>query len=128
MTTAFCPFSSSCQLDESASLSSDDFWPWPITVRCARHDGGSAAGAADFEQFEAQRFELGQQPVQRRLVSQWSGEYGLRSVRLGVQIGERAEQQAAQHAADADLIADRLRRFVHDVGVRSYLSPRPGAV
>src|ERR1700733_6948360 len=81
---------------------------------CSCH-GGSAAGAVELEQFETQRFELGQHSVQRCLVDQRSAEYRLRSVRLRTQVGERVEQNAAQPPADADLVPDRSGHFIHDV-------------
>src|ERR1700722_2182654 len=88
------------------------------------HHGGSAASAVELEQFETQRFELGQHSVQRCLVDQRSGEYRLRSVCLRTQAGERVEQHAAQPPADADLVPDRSGHFIHDVKMpRSMFRP-----
>jgi hypothetical protein len=58
-----------------------------------------SSGAADFQQLEAERLDLGQHPVQGGLVGQRSGEYGLGPARLGPQVRERAEQRAAQQPA-----------------------------
>src|SRR5690242_20835294 len=80
--------------------------PREVTVAGCSHPGGSAASAMESEQFEAQRFELGQHSVQRCLVDQRSGKYGLRSVRLRTQVGERNEQHVTQPPADTDLVPE----------------------
>lgn len=65
-----------------------------------------AGQAADFEQFESERLDLGQHAVQRGLVGDASKQR-VRATCLGVQGGERELHGAAQVAADPDLIARR---------------------
>jgi hypothetical protein len=84
-----------------------------LDLMISPHDGGSVLRTAEFEQFEAERFDLGQHSVQRRLVGQRPGEHGLPSVCPCAQAWERAEQGFAQQPADPDLVADRPRQFIH---------------
>ena len=64
---------------------------------------------ADFEQFEAERSDLGEHTEERRLIGQLPGEHGLRSLRLRTQVRELAELGLAQQPADADLVIHGFR-------------------
>src|ERR1700689_3145261 len=61
-------FHSGGQLDEPTSSSSGYFCPRPKNGAVRGRNGGSAVKAADFEQFETQRFDLRDQAIERRLV------------------------------------------------------------
>src|SRR6266699_1607585 len=63
--------------------------------------------AADVEQFEAERFDLGQHAVQRGLVGDGTAQERVAALCLGAQIGERAQHRRAQVAAEPDLVARR---------------------
>jgi hypothetical protein len=73
----------------------------------------SGALAANLEQLEAERFDLGEHAVKRRLVRQRSGQYGVASLRLRVQARERLEERRVQESANADLVARGSRRLRH---------------
>jgi LuxR family transcriptional regulator, maltose regulon positive regulatory protein len=76
--------------------------------------------AADLEQFESERLDLGQHAVQRSLVGGASQQRVL-ALCLGLQGRERAPRRGAQVAADADLVARRrwlpvVERLLEDLG------------
>src|SRR5215475_11742818 len=74
--------------------------------------GGGASGrwqAADFEQLEAERLDLGEHAVQRRAVRQRPGQHGVAAARPGLQGGECGAYRLAQVAADADPVPVRRR-------------------
>jgi LuxR family transcriptional regulator, maltose regulon positive regulatory protein len=60
---------------------------------------------AHLEKLEAQRLDLGQYPVQRRLIAQNPREPSLIALGLGAQPPESAEQRRTQDATKADLVA-----------------------
>jgi len=68
--------------------------------------------AAQFEELEAERLALGARPVQRGLVGQHARQNGVLAPRPGLQRGECGADHLAQAAADADLVARRLRTAV----------------
>src|SRR5262249_22299136 len=91
---------------------------WAVRWACG-HWGTCAAGqrpgasgrwqAADFEQLEAERLELGEHAVQCRAVRQRPGQYGVAAARPGLQGGECGAYRLAQVAADADTVPVRRR-------------------
>src|SRR5258708_23560042 len=87
-------------------------------MRSLRRDvGGSGAFAADFEQLEAERFDLSKHAMQRGPVGQAAREHGVASLHLCVEARERREQRPAQHSADANLAAGGGRRILHDLRI-----------
>src|SRR6266404_8369078 len=78
---------------------------------------GSGAFAADFEQLEAERFDLSEHTMQRRPVGQAAREHGVASLHLRVEARERREQRLAQHSADANFAAGRGPRILHDLTI-----------
>src|SRR5580704_8234315 len=64
--------------------------------------------AADLEQFESERLDLGQHAVQRGLVRDGAAQQRVLAVDIGAQGGEGAPHGRAQVAADPDLVVHRL--------------------
>src|SRR5580704_2378917 len=65
--------------------------------------------AADFDQFEAERLDLGEHAVERGLVGERTGQDGPVAPRPGLEGGERGADRLAQVTADTDPVALRLR-------------------
>jgi hypothetical protein len=63
--------------------------------------------AADLEQFESERLDLGQHAVQRGLVRDGASQQRVPALRFGALAGERAPHGRTQVAADTDLVAGR---------------------
>ena len=82
----------------------------------------AAGHAAELEQLQAERLDLGQHAMQRRLVGQIPGKYGLGSVCPRLQARERTEEGLTQMPSDADLVTGRSRRFIHGVRVQPLLA------
>ena len=77
----------------------------------------SGAFAAEFEQLEAERFDLSEHAMQRGPLRQAAREHGVASRHLRVEARERREQRLAQHSANANLAAGGGRRILHDLRV-----------
>jgi hypothetical protein len=71
--------------------------------------------AADFDQFQAERLDLGEHTVKRGLVSQDAGQDCVATSRPGSKRWKRGAQRLTQTAANTDLIALR-RRTMADTG------------
>ena len=84
-----------------------------------------AGQAADFDQVESERLELGQQAVWRGLVRDGASQQRVLAFCLGVQGGERAQHRRTQVAADTDLVGRRRRPVALLPG--HCLAARPGA-
>ena len=56
----------------------------------------------DFDQFEAERLDLGERAVECGLVGEQTGQDGPVASRPGLEGGERGEDRLAQVAADTD--------------------------
>jgi hypothetical protein len=65
--------------------------------------------AADFDQFEAERLDLGEHAIKRSLVGEHTRQDGVAAPRPGLEVGERAADRLAQVTADTDLVTLRLR-------------------
>jgi hypothetical protein len=63
----------------------------------------------DFDQFEAERLDLGEYTVKRSLVGEYARQHGVVTPRLGFEVGERAADHRAQAAVDTDSVMLRLR-------------------
>ena len=61
--------------------------------------------AADFDQFQAERLDLGEYAIKRGLVSQDAGQDGLAASRPGLERGKRGAQRLTETAANTDLVA-----------------------
>lgn len=58
----------------------------------------------DFDEFQPERFGLGEYTVQRSLVGQHARQHGIVAVRPGPEAGERAADRLAQATANTDLV------------------------
>jgi len=65
---------------------------------------------ANVEQLQAKCFDLREQPVQRGLVDERTGEHGVAGARLDAQVAERQPHRLAEVTANADLVAVGLTR------------------
>ena len=65
--------------------------------------------AADFDEFQPERLDLGQHAVKRGLVGQHADQRGVAAVCPGVEGGERGADRLAQPAADTNLVPLRPR-------------------
>src|SRR5215471_14652174 len=73
----------------------------------ARWPGGGVSGrwqAAEFEQLEPERLELGEHAIQRGVVGQRPGQHGVAAAGPGLQGRERGAYRLAQAAADTDAV------------------------
>ena len=61
--------------------------------------------AADLEQFESERLDLGQHAVQRGLIRDGTSQQRVPVAGLGLEAGERAQRRGAQVAADDYVVA-----------------------
>jgi hypothetical protein len=82
--------------------------------------------AADFDQFEAERLDLGEHAVECGLVGEQTGQDGPVAPCPGLEGGERGEDRLAQVAADTDPVALRPRvaartGHVHTTDEAAYL-------
>jgi len=75
--------------------------------------------AADLDELEGQRLDLGEHAVQRGLVGQHARQHRVAAVRPGPEIGERGADRLAQAAADTYLVPLRLSVAVRTGHVRS---------
>lgn len=62
-----------------------------------------------FDQFEAERLDLGEYTIERSLVGEHARQHGVATPRPGLEGGECGAERLAQAAADTDLVAMRLR-------------------
>ena len=87
----------------------------------------SGALAANLEQLEAERFDLGEHSVKRRLVRHRSNQNGLSPMHFRVQARKRLEERRAQESADADLVAHGGGRLCHapSIAVKRVRAHRP---
>jgi hypothetical protein len=69
--------------------------------------------AADFDQFEAERLDLGEHAVECGLVGEHTGQDGPVAPRPDLEGGERGADRLAQVAADTDPVALRPRVAAH---------------
>jgi hypothetical protein len=84
----------------------------------ARRPGAGASDrwqAADFEQLEPERLELGEHAVQRGAVGERSGQHGVAAPGLSLQGRERGAYRLAQAAADTDAVP--VRRPINAAGL-----------
>jgi hypothetical protein len=65
--------------------------------------------ATDFDQFEAERLDLGEHAIKRSLVGEHTRQHGVVTPRPDLEVGERAADRLAQATADTDLVTLRLR-------------------
>ena len=65
--------------------------------------------AADFDQFEAERLDLGEHAIKRSLVGEDPGQHGGIAARPSLKSGKREADRLAQAAADTNLVTLRLR-------------------
>jgi hypothetical protein len=65
--------------------------------------------ATDFDQFEAERLDLGEYAIKRSLVGEHTRQHGVIAPRPGLEVGERAADRLAQATADTDLVTLRVR-------------------
>jgi hypothetical protein len=65
---------------------------------------------AHLDKFEAERLGFGEYTVERSLVDQHAGHYGVVTLDLGLESGERGADRLAQAAAKTDLVS--LRRKI----------------
>jgi hypothetical protein len=63
---------------------------------------------AYLDEFQAERFGLGEHAVKRGLVGQHAGQHGVPALRPGLEGGERGTDRLAQVAADTDLVPLQL--------------------
>ena len=81
---------------------------------------GSCAGdAADLDELEAERLDLGEHAVERGLVGQHARQHRVVTAGPGLEIGERGADRLAQAAADTYLVPRRLSAAVSTGHVRS---------
>jgi hypothetical protein len=81
-----------------------------------------ADDAADLDELQAERLDLGEHAIQRGLVGQHARQHRVVTARPGLEIGERGADRLAQAAADTYLVPLRLSIAVRTGHVRS-----PGA-
>jgi hypothetical protein len=68
--------------------------------------------ATYFDQFEAERLDLGEYTIKRSLVGEHARQHGVVAPPLGLEGGERGADRLAQAAADRDRVILRLRTAV----------------
>jgi len=85
----------------------------PLSARSCRCD------AADLDELQAERLDLGEHTIQRGLVGQHADQHRVVTARPGLQIGERGAYRLAQAAADTYLKLRRLSVAVRTGHVRS---------
>jgi len=78
-----------------------------------------AGDAADLDELEAERLDLGEHAVERGLVGQHARQYRVVTAGPGLEIGERGADRLAQAAADTYLVPLRLSVAVRSGHVRS---------
>ena len=78
-----------------------------------------AGDAADLDELEAKRLDLGEHAVERGLVGQHARQYRVVTAGPGLEIGERGADRLAQAAADTYLVPLRLSGAVRAGHVRS---------
>jgi len=77
--------------------------PFP-TLRGGRGEASHRWQAADFEQLEPERLDLGEHAVQRSAVRQGSGQHSVAASGPGLQGGEGGADRLAQAAPDTDAV------------------------
>ena len=84
-----------------------------LSARSCRGD------AADLDELEAERLDLGEHAIERGLVGQHARQHRVVTFRPGLEIGERGADRLAQATADTYLVPLRLSVAVRTGHVRS---------